>query len=129
MQGASGPTSRKSSNGTAPLYGEHCQKSWSTTPSVVALSSGEAEYYGVVMGGSVLLGAIGMAKDLGTEANGRIYTDSSAAKGISNRSGLGKTRHIHTNYLWIQEHLHNKDFQLLKVGTNDNVGDLFSKYV
>ena len=70
-----------------------------------------------------------MAKDLGIELKGRIHTDSSAAKGIANRRGLGKTRHIHVNYLWIQERLHAGDFQLFKVRTDDNVGDLFTKYL
>ena len=77
-----------------------------------------------------MLGAMSMAKDLGISLKGRIHTDSSAAKGIANRRGLGKTRHIHVNYLWIQERLHAGDFQLIfKVRTDDNVGDLFTKYL
>ena len=51
---------RKSTNGGALMIGKHCIRSWSTTQSVIALSSGEAEYYGVVKGASVLLGAIAM---------------------------------------------------------------------
>ena len=70
-----------------------------------------------------------MARDLGVELKGRIYTDSSAAKGIANRRGLGKTRHIHVNYLWIQERIHSGDFQLFKEKTDNNVGDLFTKYL
>ncbi len=120
---------RKSTNGGALTYGKHCIKSWSTTQAVIALSSGEAEYYGVVKGGSVLLGAISMAKDLGVELKGRVYTDSSTAKGIASRRGLGKTRHIHVNYLWSQERLHSGDFTLYKEKTDNNVGDLFTKYL
>ena len=120
---------RKSTNGGALTFGKHCLKSWSTTQAVIALSSGEAEYYGVVKGGSVLLGAISMARDLGIELKGRIYTDSSAAKGIASRRGLGKTRHIHVNYLWIQERIHSNDFKLFKERTDNNVGDLFTKYL
>ena len=70
-----------------------------------------------------------MAKDLGITVKGRIHTDSSAAKGIANRRGLGKTRHIHVNYLWIQERLHSGDFPLYKEKTDNNVGDLFIKYL
>ncbi len=70
-----------------------------------------------------------MARDLGVELKARIHTDSSAAKGIANRRGLGKTRHIHVNYLWIQERLHSGDFQLSKERTDRNVGDLFTKYL
>ena len=93
------------------------------------MSSGEAEYYGVVKGGSVLLGAISMAKDLGVELKGRIYTDSSAAKGIASLRCLGKARHIHVNYLWIQERLNSGDFKLHKEKADNNVGDLFTKYL
>ncbi len=81
---------RKSTNGGALTFGKHCLKTWSTTQAVIVLSSGEAEYYGVVKGGSVLLGALSMAKDLGIDLKNRIYTDSSAAKGIASRRGLGK---------------------------------------
>ena len=35
---------RKSTNGGALTLGNHCIRSWSTTQSVIALSSGEAEY-------------------------------------------------------------------------------------
>ena len=93
---------RKSTNGGALTLGKHCLKSWSTTQAVTALSSGEAEYYGVVKGGSVLLGDISLCKDLGLDMKGRIHTDSSAAIGIANRRGLGKTKQIDTNFLWIQ---------------------------
>ncbi len=120
---------RKSTNGGALTFGKHCLKTWSATQAVIALSSGEAEYYGVVKGGSVLLGAMSMAKDLGIELKGRIFTDSSAAKGIASRRVLGKTRHIHVNYLWIQERLNSGDFQILKKKTDNNLGDLFIKYL
>ncbi len=114
---------------TALKFGKHCLKTWSTTQAVIALSSGEAEYYGVVKGGSVLLGAMSLAKDLGIELKGRIYTDSSAAKGIASRRGPGKTRRIHVNYLWIQERLNRGDFQSFKERTDNNVADLFTKYL
>ncbi len=81
----------KSTNGGTLTFGKHCLKTWSTTQAVIALSSGEAQYYGVVKGGSVLLGAVTMAKDLGVDLKGRIHTDSSAAKGIASRRGLRKT--------------------------------------
>ena len=42
---------RKSTNGGALTFGKHCLKTWSTTQAVIALSSGEAEYYGVVKEG------------------------------------------------------------------------------
>ena len=39
---------RKSTSGGIIRLGSHVVKTWSTTQSVIALSSGEAEYYGMV---------------------------------------------------------------------------------
>ena len=54
-------------------------------------------------------------------------TDSSAALGTSNRLGLGKSRHVQTRFLWVQEHLAAKNFELEKVATNKNVADICTK--
>ena len=32
-----------------------------------------------------------------------LHTDSSAAKGMANRKGLGKVRHIEVSQLWVQQ--------------------------
>ena len=42
------PRTRKSTSGGGVLLGNHLIKSWSSTQSLIALSSGEAEFYGVV---------------------------------------------------------------------------------
>ena len=47
---------RKSIQGGSILFGQHCIKNWSSTQAIIALSSGEAEYYGVVKASSVGLG-------------------------------------------------------------------------
>ena len=111
------------------MLGGHCIKSWSTTQAVIALSNGEAEFYGVVKGASSLLGLISLAADMGIELKGRIHTDSTAARGICNRRGLGKTRHIQTQYLWVQERLQADDFKLFKVPGKENPGDLMTKHL
>ena len=95
------PRTRRSTSGGAILLGCHCIKTWSANQQVVALSSGEAEYYGMVKGGSNALGIRGIVSDLGVQASVRLHTDSSAAKGISNRRGLGKVRHIELSELWL----------------------------
>ena len=58
---------RKSTQGGVVMIGGCCIKSWSSTQSLIALSSGESEYYGVVKGASVGLGVQAMLKDLGIE--------------------------------------------------------------
>ena len=70
------------------MHGCHGVKTWSTTQQVIALSSGEAEYYGMVKGACNAMGIRGMFQDMGIQHTIVLYTDSSAAKGISSRRGL-----------------------------------------
>eukprot|EP00959_Pyramimonas_sp_CCMP1952_P054601 1141363-Pyramimonas_sp.AAC.1 len=111
------------------MFGLHAIKTWSSTQSVIALSSGEAEFYGVVKGASVLLGALLLASDFGIVLKGCLSADSSAGQGIASRLGLGKVKHPHTQYLWVQERLANNDFVIRKIGTDENQGDLMTKYL
>ena len=46
-------------------FGRHVLKASSSTQAIVALSSGEAEYYGLAKGASVGLGTQAMLVDLG----------------------------------------------------------------
>ena len=85
------------------MIGDHCIKTWSSTQSVIALSSGEAEYYGLVKGASQSIGIQSMLRDLGVEAKIKINTDASVAKSIAMRTGAGKVRYIEVNQLWVQE--------------------------
>ena len=45
---------RKSTSGGVAMFGNHMVKSWCSTQAIVALSSGEAEYYGIVRGSPIL---------------------------------------------------------------------------
>ena len=120
-------SARKSTNGGALTLGRHCLKHWSTTQAVDALSSVEAEFYGAAKGASALLGCVSFGKDLGLPMKGRIHTNITAAMGMVIRRGLGKTRHINANCLWVQVRLHASGFTAHKGGTDDNVGYLFTK--
>ena len=85
------------------MFGAHTVKHWSSTQASTALSSGEAEFYGVVRGSGQGLGYQALLLDLGVEVPLRVWTDSSAAIGICSRQGLGKFRHLDTQTLWIQQ--------------------------
>ena len=76
-----------------------------------------------------MLGMISIAKDLNVDLLGALHSDSSAAIGIIHRRGLGKIKHMHTQYLWVQERLKAGDFTVHKVGTDNNPADLFTKYL
>ena len=83
--------------------------------------------YAFVRGCSIGLGAVSMAKDLGRTLRLVIRTDSSAAKGISTRRGVGKVRHLHTPCLWVQQRIFRKDLTVEKVAGPQNVADLGTK--
>ena len=104
-------------------------KPWSSTQSVIALSSGEAELYALVKGAAQTLGAISMGQDFGVCLNGGIYSDSSAAIGITARQGLGKLRHINVQFLWIQDKIKSKELQVTKVAGEKNPADLLTKHL
>ena len=93
------PKTRKSTSGGCVMLGCHAIKHWSSTQTSVALSSGEAEFAGVIRGSGQGLGYQALLRDFGVEAHLRVWTDSSAAIGICSRQGLGKLRHLDTHTL------------------------------
>ena len=120
--------SRKSTSGGVLYFGESAVRGWSTQ-AVIALSSGEAEYYAALKGSCAALGFQSMLVDLGMRASITLFTDSSAARGIIHRAGLGKLRHLETGYLWLQAAVKNKRLQVRKVPGKDNPADLFTKHL
>ncbi len=120
---------RKSTSGGCMMLGRHLIKSWSSAQSQTALSSGEAEYYGVVRAAGISMGYKSLLKDMGVQLPLRLWTDSSATMGICNRQGLGKLRHINTQTLWIQQRVRDGAFELRKVRGDDNPADLFTKFL
>jgi hypothetical protein len=122
------PRTRKSTSGGCLLLGSHTIKHWSSTQASISLSSGEAEFNGVVRGSGQALGYQSLLKDLGIDVPIRVWTDSSAAIGICSRQGLGKLRHLDTHTLWIQQAVRSKRIALKKVRGDQNPADLFTKH-
>ncbi len=120
---------RKSTSGGGMKLGLHTLRTWSSTQLTIALSSGEAEYNAIVKGASVGLGMKAMAGELGVNLKLTIKTDLSAAKGITSRRGLGKTRHIAVHLLWVQERLAKGDFALVKIPGKTNPADMLTKFL
>ena len=106
----------------------HSIKAWSSTQGSVALSSGEAEFAGVVRGAGIGLGYISLLEDLGIKIPMRLWCDSSAAIGICSRQGLGKLRHLDTHTLWVQQAVRVMRFELRKVLGESNPADLMTKH-
>ena len=90
----------------------------------LSLSSGEAEYGAIVKGACQGLGIQSMCADWGLTASVNVRSDSSAAIGISNRLGLGGTRHLNVRHLWVQ---HKVKITLEKQDGKKNVADFGTK--
>ena len=123
------PRTRKSTSGGCILVGKHLIKSWSSTQASVALSSGEAEFYGVVKAAGAGLGYQALMRDFGVDLAITVFTDSTATIGISSRQGLGKLRHLDTTALWIQQAIRAKRIELRKVNGEENPADIFTKHL
>ena len=119
---------RKSTSATYLFHGCNLIRSATSTQTVVALSSGEAEFSAFVKGTSIGLGAVSLFEDLGAGTLRLVVeTDSSAAKGIASRRGVGKVRHLHTPLLWVQNLVAQKKLDVRKIDGKKNIADLGTK--
>ena len=123
------PRTRKSTSGGCVMIGKHCIRTWSSTQPSVTLSSGEAEFYGLVKAAGAGLGHQSLLRDMGLSLPVCVWTDSSAALGIATRSGLGKLRHLETHMLWVQEKVRVGAVAVRKVRGDVNPADLFTKHL
>ena len=76
------------------MFGPHVLKTWGSTKSSISLSSGEAEYYGVVKAAGIAIGQQPSMTDLGMGVRVRFWMNSNAAIGICWRFGLANLRHF-----------------------------------
>ena len=113
------------------FFGRHLLRSSSTTQGVIALSSGESEFYSAVKGGSIGLGTVYMVRDLGIDLKRPIAEclDATAGIGIASRKGAGRIRHIHTPCLWLQRAVSDGKIELKKVPTERNPANAGTKHV
>lgn len=123
------PETRKSTSGGVIMFGTHAIKHWSSTQSIIALSSGEAEYYGCVRAAAQTMGVKSLLADLNVKGKRiRIKTDASVAKSLSSRRGLGSIKHLEVNQLWLQEKVNTLEIEIEKVKGEVNRADALTKY-
>ena len=118
---------RKSTTGTVVQLGKAVIKATAKGQAVIALSSGEAEYYGLISTASACLGEQAMLSDWGIQCPVVINMDATTGISIGSRRGLGKVKHIHTCFLWVQEIIDSGRIKLRKVGTGSMLADLMTK--
>ena len=120
---------RKSTSGVCIFYGKHLIRSGSTTQGVIALSSGEAEFYAMVKGTSAGLGIEALLRDLGAPSTHplQVTVDATAGIGIASRKGAGRIRHIATPTLWLQRMVNDGTIMVSKVPGPQNPADMGTK--
>ena len=95
----------------------------------MALSSAEAETYGIVTASCETFGIVAYAKDVGMELGAQVYLDAAAALGIIARQAHGKVKHIRTQALWLQETRATGRLKYGKVKGGDNPADAVTKHL
>ena len=108
-------------------HGSHILKVWAKTQHAISLSSAEAELYAAVHGTAEGLGMHSLLKDLNIKATVSVGMDASAALGFINRQGLGKARHIETQWLWVQQATREGRVSMHKIPGQENPADLCTK--
>ena len=94
---------RKSTTGVTVRRGKHLLRHMSCLQTLVALSSGEAEYYALIRGACTSLGIQSHYQDWMIDVPIQIYSDSPAARSVARRRGIGgRLRHLQTRHLWLQ---------------------------
>ena len=81
----------------------------------------------MVRGASEALGMSAALEDLGQKVEIEIHVDSTAAKAISSRLGLGRLRHLEVRFLWLQEAVRRRRLVVKKVAGANNLADIFTK--
>jgi hypothetical protein len=122
------PKTRRSTSGGVLLHGNHLVHHWSSTQTVVALSSMEAELNAIVKGVAEVLGLKNLLAECGRPMEAVIYTDSSAANGVVHRQGSGKVKHLECRQLWVQDAVFSGRVRVEKVSRDFNPADAFTHF-
>ena len=76
--------------------------------------------------------AIGLAntiRELGHQAQVRIWTDAAEARRLALRSGSVAIKHMETKYFWLQQKEKNQEFRIEKIRGTVNPADLMTKHL
>ena len=96
---------------------------------MIAISSGEAEFYSLVTLIAELCGIRSLALDWNLDYKLAVNTDATAAIGIASRRGLGRVKHVDTIFLWIQERIDQLKIAVHKKHTSDMLADMLTKFL
>ena len=119
---------RRSTSGGCIMLGCHLILHWSRTQQSVSLSSCEAEVNALNKGGTEGLGVKYMLGSCGVDLRVVIKTDASAARGVVERAGAGKVKHLSVKQLWGQDQIAPGNLQVDKILGDQNLSDLMTHH-
>eukprot|EP00439_Symbiodinium_sp_Y106_P015244 s7793_g2.t1 len=127
---AGNKASRKSKTSVQIYLGGSLLSSFVRTQKSVALSSGESEFVAAVAGAGELLYVKEclqfLLKDF-AEVQAVARSDSAACRGIAQRVGCGRVRHLACGLLWVQESVKRGDFRVGPISGARNPADIGTK--
>ena len=119
---------RRSTTGVIIRRGKHLLRHMSCLQTLVALSSGGAEYYALWRGACTGLGIQSHYQDWMIDVPIQIYSDSAAARSVTRRRGIGgQLRHLQTRHLWLQSRIALGHLKLDVVAGEQNPADVLTK--
>ena len=100
----------------------------SRTQKLVSLNSAEAEVYACSNGASdgLLLARL-VSWMIGFKTTIYLFTDSSGARGILQRQGVGRVRHLSCRILWLQDLICNGSIKFCAIAGAMNPADIGTK--
>ena len=98
-----------------------------TGQAIHAQSSGESEFYGACSGAAAGLALQHALQFFCVHTRLVLETDSSAARAIMNRKGIGKLRHLEVKTLWLQAKVNSKQIAVQCIAGEHNPADLGTK--
>ena len=125
---ASDRETRKSTSCVVACWGQTILSAFSKTQGTIATSSGEAEVYALGAACSEGLYLQTILSELGYEVRLNLHTDSTTAKRVAQRKGLGTMKHMDVKFLFIQDIVLKKKAYVYKVHTDVNLSDIGTKW-
>ena len=99
---------------------------WCSLQSCISLSSGEAELTAAIKGASEGLNMKNLLDEFNHSTDLKCYMDSSAARGICHRVGVGKLKHLEVKDLWLQEKTQAKQLSVQWIPRKSNPSDFLT---
>src|SRR6187397_2893047 len=120
---------RKSTSGTCQFLGTRLISWFSKKQNSIATSTTEAEYIAAVFCATQILWIQQQLRDYGlNEDKTPIFCDNTSAIDITqNPKFHARTKHIDVRHHFIRDHVEKGNIEILKIGTEDQLADIFTK--